>query len=168
MKTIVIIFSVIVSTSASNCDNGWFCNDPKYPVCCPNNSLYINWCAGNSNSCPRSSRDHLTLGSLAVKATRNGIKQEENDGGACPAPIGLASPAGCKKTFIEDVNGDIPCKDDNDCPQNLNWWKENGGYHGDLFGVCNTIDQLCDIKGVPVNMSGFAFGIFLSLFDIST
>jgi len=61
----------------------------------------------------------------------------------------MASPAGCNKTFVEDVNGDIPCKDDDDCPQNLNWWKENGGYDGHLFGVCNTVEQLCDIVEHP-------------------
>merc|ERR1719297_128686 len=45
---------------------------------------------------------------------------------ACPPPIGVDPPPGCDKTFVEDVNGTIPCKDDLDCPENKEWFNENG------------------------------------------
>ena len=31
-------------------------------------------------------------------------------------------PPGCDKIFVEDVDGDIPCQDDQDCPQSEEWW----------------------------------------------
>ena len=45
---------------------------------------------------------------------------------ACPPPIGIASSQGCNKNFMEDVNGNIPCQDDFDCPENKEWFIENG------------------------------------------
>jgi len=41
---------------------------------------------------------------------------------ACPPLVGTASPSGCNKNFVEDVDGDIPCQDDQDCPQSEEWW----------------------------------------------
>ena len=41
---------------------------------------------------------------------------------ACPPPIGIASSQGCNKNFMEDVNGNIPCQDDFDCPENKEWF----------------------------------------------
>merc|ERR1711936_650423 len=36
---------------------------------------------------------------------------------ACPPLLGDPAPPGCNKTFVEDSDGGIPCKDNNDCPQ---------------------------------------------------
>ena len=41
---------------------------------------------------------------------------------ACPPVLGDPVPPGCNKTFVEDTEGDVPCLDDNDCPQSLAWY----------------------------------------------
>ena len=46
--------------------------------------------------------------------------------GNCPPLVGNQSPPGCGKTFIEDDHGDIPCQDDQDCPENKDWWIDEG------------------------------------------
>ena len=47
---------------------------------------------------------------------------------ACPPPLATAKSRseGCNKTFVEDFNGMIPCQDDLDCPENKEWFNENG------------------------------------------
>ena len=47
---------------------------------------------------------------------------------ACPPPLATAKSRseGCNKTFVEDFNGMIPCQDDLDCPENEEWFNENG------------------------------------------
>ena len=45
---------------------------------------------------------------------------------ACPPPLGTDPPSGCNKTFVEDVDGEIPCQDDLDCPENEEWFNKNG------------------------------------------
>ena len=34
----------------------------------------------------------------------------------CPPPLGSPSPPGCDLSFVEDLEGDIPCEDHEDCP----------------------------------------------------
>ena len=47
-------------------------------------------------------------------------------GAACPAPLGLPSPPGCEKIFLQDTDGEILCQDDEDCPESLQWWDDQG------------------------------------------
>ena len=44
----------------------------------------------------------------------------------CPPLVGNHPPPGCNKTFIEDVDGRIPCEDDQDCPENKDRWIDEG------------------------------------------
>ena len=46
-------------------------------------------------------------------------------GAACPAPLGLPPPPGCKKTFIQETLGSVSCQDDEDCPESLQWWDDH-------------------------------------------
>ena len=51
----------------------------------------------------------------------------------------MRSPAGCNKSFIEDDNGNVPCRDEEECPQNAKWWIENYRKTGNYEvgnGVC--------------------------------
>ena len=41
---------------------------------------------------------------------------------ACPPLLGDDPPAGCSKSFVEDIDGNIPCTNDQDCPQNEEWY----------------------------------------------
>ena len=44
---------------------------------------------------------------------------------ACPSPLGVRPPPGCKKTFIQDTLGSVSCQDDEDCPESLQWWDDH-------------------------------------------
>ena len=44
---------------------------------------------------------------------------------ACPSPLGVRPPPGCKKTFIQDTLGSVSCQDDEDCPESLQWWNDH-------------------------------------------
>ena len=53
-------------------------------------------------------------------------EESEAAGLACPAPLGLRSPPGCNRTFIQDDHlGQIRCEEDEDCPHSLEWWEDN-------------------------------------------
>merc|ERR1719211_562342 len=43
---------------------------------------------------------------------------------ACPPLIGDPSPPWCNLTFVQDVYGEFPCDDDDDCPMGYSWWDE--------------------------------------------
>ena len=62
-------------------------------------------------------------------------------GAACPAPLGVPPPAGCEKTFIQDTRGSVSCQDDEDCPDSLQWWQDNGGI---CSQSCNLYSQCVD------------------------
>ena len=72
----------------------------------------------------------ITLSPEAVKKWNasflelNNVTTGETE--ACPPPIGTDPPEGCNKTFVEDDNWNISCKDDLDCPENKEWFNENG------------------------------------------
>ena len=71
--------------------------------------------------------------------------------GVCPPLAGNPSPPGCSKTFIEDDDGDIPCQEDLDCPENKDWWIEEGcsiNGNGTLvfYGICDL--SVCSYFGV--------------------
>ena len=57
---------------------------------------------------------------------------------ACPPLLGDDPPSGCDKNFVEDVDGDIPCQDDQDCPQSEDWWLDGQSSEGKeiIFGKC--------------------------------
>ena len=63
---------------------------------------------------------------------------------ACPPPLGTKPSPGCNKTFVEDVDGEIPCHDDLDCPENRNWFNENGCHNQneEIITVGNCLPQL--------------------------
>lgn len=68
---------------------------------------------------------------------------------ACPPPLGAVPPSGCKKTFVEDVNGIISCNEHSDCPQSYDFWRNTAeGSHceGFLAG---------DKKTTPTHTLGF-------------
>ena len=56
----------------------------------------------------------------------------------CPPLVGDDPPSGCDKNFVEDVDGDIPCQDDQDCPQSEDWWLDGQCSEGKeiIFGKC--------------------------------
>jgi len=61
--------------------------------------------------------------------------------GTCPPLVGKQPPFGCTKTFVEDVNGNFPCRDDLDCPDNKQWWIDEGcnniNGNGMTYGTCD-------------------------------
>ena len=60
-------------------------------------------------------------------------------GAACPAPLGLPSPPGCEKIFLQDTDGEILCQDDEDCPESLQWRDDQGDIcsePGNLYNKC--------------------------------
>ena len=58
---------------------------------------------------------------------------------ACPPPLGIDPPPGCNKTFVEDVNGTIPCKDDLDWPENRELFREHKYMMSEDFRGFDTI-----------------------------
>ena len=42
--------------------------------------------------------------------------------GPCPPLVGIKPTAGCSLNFVADVDGDVPCSVDQDCPQSEEWW----------------------------------------------
>ena len=40
----------------TDCGGGWYCNDPDYPVCCPDYDIFSNWSAVDADCCPQSSK----------------------------------------------------------------------------------------------------------------
>jgi len=43
----------------TDCGDGGCCDDPDYPVCCPDTDYYTNWCAATADDCPSSIRKFL-------------------------------------------------------------------------------------------------------------
>merc|ERR1719420_1543684 len=68
----------------TDCGDGWCCNDPDYPVCCPDYDFFSNWCAVDADCCPQSSK---TLPKMAAKKkllkSMKMIGQEQCDGTDC-------------------------------------------------------------------------------------
>ena len=64
---------------------------------------------------------------------------------ACPPLLGSElHQDGYNKTFVEDVNGVIPCQNDLDCPENEEWFLDNGCGDQEILtvGFCQTFDRL--------------------------
>jgi len=43
----------------TDCGTGYCCDDPDYPVCCPDTDYYTNWCGATADDCPSSVRKFL-------------------------------------------------------------------------------------------------------------
>jgi len=43
----------------TDCGNGGCCDDPDYPVCCPDTDFYTNWCGATADDCPSSIRKFI-------------------------------------------------------------------------------------------------------------
>ena len=83
-------------------------------------------------------RQSAIIGSLHARARAT----------ACPPLLGDDPPSGCSKTYIEDFDGQISCDSDQDCPNNKQWWIEEGcSFNGNTTSVnmvyCNR-DGFCD------------------------
>ena len=65
----------------------------------------------------------------------------------CPPLVGDDPPSGCDKNFVEDVDGDIPCQDDQDCPQSEDWWLDGQCREGKeiTLGKCSDNMQASNI-----------------------
>ena len=78
----------------------------------------------------------------------NEVEFSASTSGVCPPPLGVEPPPGCNQMFVEDFDGVILCQDDQDCPQNRNWWIENKGQEpsniGDIVGFCE--DNHCSFN----------------------
>ena len=68
----------------TDCGGGWYCNDPDYPVCCPDYDIFSNWSAVDADCCPQSSKilPKMAAKKNLVKSMKM-IGQEQCDGTYC-------------------------------------------------------------------------------------
>merc|ERR1711874_519233 len=95
--------SVDVGRGAGSCNSDCDC-----PLCAP-------FCS-TSGYCQNHQRAGRRRCSSASASASTGSAS------ACPPLLGDPAPPGCNKTFVEDSYGDIPCQDEDDCPQSKKWW----------------------------------------------
>jgi len=80
--------------------------------------------------------------------------------GPCPPLVGIRPTPGCSLKFVADVDGDVPCSVDQDCPQSEDWWLDGRCSEGKeiIVGKCSEMKCVsqkatCGVKdlfGLPM------------------